>query len=59
MPGSRSGSQTRARSEVVMVRLSPDEKARFAALADRNGMSLPEMFRMAAEAALIGEAVRG
>jgi hypothetical protein len=54
-----STSQSRQRTESVMVRLTPEEKARFTELADRNGMTLPEMFRMAAEAALIGEAVHG
>lgn len=51
-----STSQNRQRTESVMVRLTPDEKARYAALAERNHVSLPELFRLAAEAALIGEA---
>lgn len=47
---SRSGSDTRARSQVVMVRLTPAEKARVEAVAAANRMSVPALFRLAAEA---------
>lgn len=56
---SRSGTSRRVRNDLVMVRLSADEKARFAALAARHGLSLPNLMRLAVEAALVEEAVRG
>lgn len=55
----RQHSEKRQRSEIVAIRLTPEEKQRFAALAERHRMSLPEMFRLAAEVAENLEAVHG
>lgn len=55
----RAGSETRQRTEIVAVRCTPDEKAAYAALAERKHLSLPDLMRMAVEAALIEEAIRG
>lgn len=44
---SRAGSQTRRRSQTVMVRLTPEEKAEVEADAARRGISAPELFRKA------------
>jgi len=51
------GSETRERSQVVAVRLTPDEKAEFAAFAARQGKSLPDLMRLAVEAALLEDAI--
>lgn len=55
----RPKSETRQRSQLVAVRLTDDEKARFGALADRKGWSLPELMRLACEAVLLDEMRRG
>lgn len=56
MPGS--GSQARARDVSVMVRLTSDEKQRYAVLAERNHVSLPELFRLAVSLVEMQEAMR-
>lgn len=48
-------SEQRKRTALTAVRLTPDEKARFQALADRKGWSLPDLMRLAVEAALMEE----
>ena len=53
----RPKSETRQRTCLVAVRLTPDERERFAGLAVRKGWSLPELMRLAVEAALIEEAI--
>jgi hypothetical protein len=55
----RRKSEVRRRSQVVTVRLTDDEKARFTALATRRGFgSLPELMRLLCEAALLQEMTR-
>jgi len=54
----RERSETRSRSQLVGVRLSPDEHERFTALAATLGRSLPDTMRLAMEAALIQEAIQ-
>ena len=48
-------SEVRQRSQVVAVRMTPDEHDRYAALAARMGRSLPDLMRLAVEAALLDE----
>lgn len=50
-------SETRQRTQIVTVRLTPDERERYAALAARKHRSLPDLMRLAVEAALISEAI--
>ena len=40
-----------------MVRLTPEERERYAAFADRLGRSVPDLMRLAVEAALLQEAM--
>jgi len=51
------GSETRERSQIVAVRLTPQEKAAFAEFAARQGKSLPDLMRLAVEAAMWQEAM--
>jgi hypothetical protein len=51
----RPHSETRARSQIVAVRVTPDERERYAALAARTGRSLPDLMRLAVEVLLIDE----
>jgi hypothetical protein len=60
---SRSGSETRARSQLVNVRIDADERIRWTAFAQSKGMSLAGLLRLSVEAAIlqdqIAEAHRG
>lgn len=52
-------SEKRQLTEVVAIRMTVEDKARYVAAAAAHHMSLPELFRLSVEAALIQEEIHG
>lgn len=48
-------SENRRFTEIVAVRMTAEDKQRFTELAERHRMTLPQMFRLAAESAILQE----
>lgn len=53
-----SQSTVRQRTEVIAVRVTREERERFAGLAVRMGRSLPDLMRLAVETALLQESMQ-
>lgn len=51
----RSGSETRARDQVVNVRVSAEEHARWSAFADAQGLPLAKLLRLSVESMILAD----